>query len=83
MLAGLLCMAILLAGRPNRRLRWSLACTILAIVSLAAIASCGGGGGGGVTNPGTPAGLDPNVAITFAGAGVAPPPTLTLSINVE
>jgi len=83
MLACLFCIGILMAGLRARRVRWSVACTILAIVSLAAIASCGGGGGGGVTNPGTPVGSDPNVVITFTGAGVTPAPVLDLSINVE
>jgi hypothetical protein len=55
-----------------------------------AISSCGGssgggggGGGGGITNPGTPVGVDGGVVITFSGAGITPPPTINLSINVE
>jgi subtilase family serine protease len=81
-LACVFCMGILVAGyRSGHRRRWSLACTILAIASLAAISSCGGGGGGG--NPGTPVGMDPNVVVTFNGSDVIPPPTLNLSVNVE
>ncbi len=83
-LASIFCVGILLAGYRSGRLRWSLACTILAIVSLAAIASCGGGGGGGgVTNPGTPVGVDSSIVITFSGAGVTPAPALNLAIDVE
>lgn len=74
----------LLARTVGRR-SWSMACAILAIAALTAIASCGGGGGGGSgpTNPGTPVGMDPNVVITFSGAGLTPSPTLNLSINVQ
>ncbi len=82
-LACIFCMGILLAGyRSGRRRSWSIACSVLAIASLVAIASCGGGGGG-ITNPGTPVGLDTGVVITFSVAGVTPSPTLNLSINVE
>ena len=84
-LACALCALILSAGFGVSRRRWSVACTILAITALTAIASCGGGssGGGGPTNTGTPVGVDQHVVITFTGAGVTPSPTLDLSINVE
>ncbi|MFZ0521345.1 MAG: Ig-like domain repeat protein [Candidatus Acidiferrales bacterium] len=85
-LACTLCALMLFACFGVGRRRWSMACTILAIAALTAIASCGGGGGGGgggSTNRGTPVGLDQNVVITFSGAGVTPNPTLNLSINVE
>jgi len=69
--------------RKERR-GWSVALTVLAIVSLVAIGSCGGGGGGGgVHNPGTPVGLDPGVVINFNVAGVTPAPTVNISLSVQ
>lgn len=85
-LACTLCALMMFAWFGVGQRRWSMACAILAIAALTAIASCGGGGGGGggaPTNWGTPVGVDQNVVITFSGAGVAPNPTLNLSINVQ
>ena len=81
-----ICGGILLAGFHAGRRGWSAALTMLAIVLLLAISSCGGGGssgGGGVHNPGTPAGTDPNVVVTFSVAGVTPAPTVNLAVNVQ
>jgi hypothetical protein len=83
---GLL-VALLVAGKFSSRQRWNAGLTLFALTVVLAISSCGGssggGGGGGVTNPGTPVGVDSGVVITFSGAGITPPPTLNLSINVE
>lgn len=75
--------------RPSgRRAKWARLSTTIAIpafVLLLSLCSCGNasGGGGGIANPGTPLGLDQNVVVTFSGAGVMPPPSLNLSIDVE
>jgi len=90
-LAFVLCLAILFTCFASRRRRLSTILALLAIASAVAIGSCGGGsssgggggGGGGGGNAGTPVGSDPNVIITFSGAGVTPAPTMNLTINVQ
>jgi len=79
--------ALLVVGNFSSRQRWNAGLTLFALTVVLAISSCGGssggGGGGGVTNPGTPVGVDNGVVITFSGAGITPPPTLNLSIDVD
>jgi subtilase family serine protease len=82
------CVVVLLAGiraRSNSR-GWRVAFAVFALAALVAMGSCGGGSSGPPPpppNPGTPVGLDSNVKVTFSNAGVAPSPTLSLSINVQ
>ena len=82
-LACIFALAGFFAGFRVRRRRWCVAFASLAIALLVVIAACGGGPSGPPPNPGTPVGLDPNVMVTFNGAGVSPSPTLNLPINVE
>jgi hypothetical protein len=79
-----LCMGILFACFAPRQRRWSTILALLAIASALAMGSCGGGstntGPGG--NAGTPVG-NSNVVLTFNGAGVTPPPTITIALGVQ
>lgn len=84
-----LCMGTLFACFVPRQRRLSTILAVLVIVSVVAIDSCGGssstntgppGGGGG--NAGTPVG-NANVVLTFSGAGVTPPPTVTIALGVQ
>jgi hypothetical protein len=82
----LLCMGVLFAYFGPRQRRWSTIFAVLALGSVIVIGSCGGGGSSTPkppANAGTPMGADPNVIITFSGAGVTPPPTVNLTINVQ
>ena len=83
-LACILCMGVLFACFASQRRRWSTILALLAIASALAMGSCGGGstntGGGG--NAGTPVG-NSNVVLTFNGAGVTPPPTITIALGVQ
>jgi hypothetical protein len=87
-LACILCMGVLFACFASRQRRWGTILALLAIASVVAMGSCGGGsnggggGGGGVGNAGTPAG-NSNVVLTFSGAGVTPPPTITIVLGVK
>ena len=85
--ACLLCMGVLFACFGPRQRRWSTILALLALASVVVIGSCGGGHTtttppGPPANPGTPAGSS-NVVVTFSGAGVTPPPTVNLTINVQ
>ena len=85
--ACLLCMGVLFACFGPRQRRWSTMLAVLALASVVVIGSCGGGHTtttppGPPANPGTPAGSS-NVVVTFSGAGVTPPPTVNLTINVQ
>jgi hypothetical protein len=84
--AYLLCLGVLFACFGPRQRRWSTILALLALASAVVIGSCGGGGSTTTpkppSNPGTPAGSS-NVVITFSGAGVTPPPTVNLTINVQ
>jgi Pro-kumamolisin, activation domain/Bacterial Ig-like domain (group 3) len=88
MLACILCIGVLFACFAPRQRRWSTILALLAIASALAMGSCGGGsnggggGGGGAGNAGTPVG-NSNVLLTFSGAGVTPPPTITITLGVQ
>jgi hypothetical protein len=86
---GLLLVCIFLAwtffvAHRRKRLHLSTAIALVAIASLL-LSACGGGGSGvvGPTNPGTPVGLYSNVVVTVSGAGINPPLTLNLTVNVK
>jgi pro-kumamolisin-like protein/Big-like domain-containing protein len=87
-LVCVLCMGVLFTRFAPRRRRLSTILALLALASVVAIGSCGGGGsstgppGGGGGNAGTPVG-NANVVLTFSGAGVTPPPTVTIALGVQ
>lgn len=77
--SGILALAALLRKCSGRRLRWSMAVAVPALVLL--LSSCGGGGGGGGTNPhGTPAGTY-QLTVKATSGSTTQSITLTLIVN--
>jgi hypothetical protein len=80
-LALFFCVAVFSYFRPHPQ-RLAFLLVLMAMASLLVIGACGGGGGGGgTTNPGTPAGNDPNAMITLTSGPTSN--SITFSVNVQ